>query len=233
MNFLGDTSDSAPAGRPACGRTISGVTMTNNSELFFCRLRERNNRPKNGMSPSPGILLSCSVTRLSSKSADGEALSGFQFDLGLHAARGESGNGGALERQAVREIERAYFGRHLQPDGSARRNGGREIDAHAELAKLNGNRAQPAAAALQRGKWEFAARQKTGGVIVQRQDVRLGQDLQPVLRLQRFNGRAQIQIGPEEENIQSVRQAEGGLAGRAGDAIAAATPNCSTAAEAE
>src|SRR4029077_13626070 len=36
------------------GRTISGVTITNSSELFLVIWRERNRFPKNGILPKPG-----------------------------------------------------------------------------------------------------------------------------------------------------------------------------------
>src|SRR5258708_11895072 len=92
------------------------------------------------------------------QAADSEALPGFELDFGLNAPRGKTGNGGSLKRESIREIERAYLGRYLQSDGSARSNGGREIDANAEFTKLDGHRAQARAAALQRGKRKFAAR---------------------------------------------------------------------------
>ena len=49
----------------ANGLTKSGVTTTSNSVLDLFNWRERNNCPRIGTSPSPGILFTTSVTRLS------------------------------------------------------------------------------------------------------------------------------------------------------------------------
>ena len=61
--------------------------------------------------------------------------------------------------------------------------------------------AESAAAALQRGIRKLAARQEAGRFSVNREHVRLGERLQHVLALQRLDGRAQIQIGPEQKDI--------------------------------
>ena len=52
----------------------------------------------------------------------------------------------------------------------------------------------------------MAARQKRGVLARSGQQVWLGQNLQNVLRLQRLDGRGQINVRPEEENIQQVVQ---------------------------
>ena len=144
------------------GRTSSGVTITSSSVLVLFSVREVKSLPSSGMSPSPGILLNCLGHALVQQAADDETLPFLQLDFGLHAARAQRRNRESLEYQAVGKVERADFGRHLQPDRPARRDYGSEIDAHAKLAELNGHCAEAAAAALQCGIRELAARQEAG-----------------------------------------------------------------------
>ena len=81
------------------------------------------------MSPRPGILLQVSVTRLSSSPAMAK-LCPLSSSISVCTRRVDSA--GMLKpwkTQAVGEVERTDFRRHLQADGAARRDVGQEVRA--------------------------------------------------------------------------------------------------------
>ena len=67
-----------------------------------------------------------------------------------------------------------------------------------------GYRAYASAASLQDRIREFAAGQEAGLLAVDRQHVRLGEDLEEAASLQGLDGGAEIEIGPEQEEVESV-----------------------------
>ena len=88
-NGVGKCSEggAVPAG---IGATISGVTITINSVLFFVRVIDWKNLPRIGMSPRNGIFSKLSVSVLSSRPPDHKALAIAQLHFGIHLARGDS-----------------------------------------------------------------------------------------------------------------------------------------------
>src|SRR5262249_52550612 len=119
------------------------------------------------------------------KTADREALTIFHLDVRRYAARRKCGDGEALKHQAVCKIERTHFGLDRKLQRAARRHYGRESEPNPEFAELNGHGAEPCAAALQGRIGKLAAREKAGVMSIDRQDIRLGEDLQEIAALQR------------------------------------------------
>src|SRR5579885_2073843 len=68
-NLIGAAGGSADAVFVCTGSTIRGVTKTMSSLLLRLIERERKRLPRTGISPMPGILLSWTVARLSSRPA--------------------------------------------------------------------------------------------------------------------------------------------------------------------
>ena len=81
----------------------------------------------------------------------------------------------------VREVQRTYFGGNVQMNVAIRLNHGREFQAHAELAKLNGNGGDSAGAWLHDGEGKFSSGEETGFFAIDRDQVGLGQNLEKIL----------------------------------------------------
>src|SRR3984893_17284332 len=107
-------------------------------------------------------------------------------------------------------------------------NYGGELQPHAELFERNGNCCK-ARAGLHNGEGKLTARQETGFLAVHRAQVGLGQDLQEILVLQGLNHGSEVDIGPEQKQIENV--ADGlvsryrvALTSRLGDLLRSETP---------
>src|SRR5262249_55618779 len=109
--------------------------------------------------------------------------------------------------RSVREIQRTDFGFDLQVDLAIAQNAGGETQTDAKFFELNRNLLETARSGHE-GVWEFAAGQELRLRAVQRQEVRLSQNLQQIPVLERFNCHAQIDIAPEEKNVEQVAQVE-------------------------
>ena len=57
---------------------------------------------------------------------------------------------------------------------------------------------------MEQRKWKLAASQETGFFTVDRDQIRLGQDLKQVLRLQCLNNGSEVNIRPEKKEVQNV-----------------------------
>jgi hypothetical protein len=99
---------------------------------------------------------------------------------------------------ALAKVERADFRRNFQMNVSVGHDDRGELQAHAEFLERNRDR-RKSGARLHDGERELAAGQEAGFLAVDRDQVGLGQNLQQVLGLQRFDDRAEINIGPERE----------------------------------
>ena len=116
----------------------------------------------------------------------------------LKRGHGESGNG-----QGIREIQRADFGRNLQVDVAVGRDHRGELQPHAEFLERNRHRSE-AVARLHDRERELAAGEETGFLAVHRNQIRLGENLQKILRLERLDHRAEVDVGTEQEQVQDV-----------------------------
>src|ERR1039458_1176423 len=97
--------------------------------------------------------------------------------------------GRKLRRTPKSRNTMAYLQRaHSQPDGPARGDDRKEMEAAAKLEKRDGYRAYAPAAALQDGIRKFAAGEEAGLLTVDGQDVGLRQDLEQAASLQGLDG---------------------------------------------
>ncbi len=87
---------------------------------------------------------------------------------------------------------------------------GVKVSRTPKFSKLDRDRAG-IGASLQDRDGKFAAHQEAGFFAVGGDEIRLVQGLQHVALLQRLDQRAQVQIRPEGENIQGIRNAECGV----------------------
>src|SRR6266536_532694 len=132
-----------------------------------------------------------------------KALAVLQLDFGLRPAGGNGRDGKAVEDRGVGEIQRADLGCQLEPHHIPL-DGPDKFQLYAKWLEDDRDRGATASPALHHRNRKFAAGQKLGGLAATRQQVRLRQDLRNVLLLRGTNGRTQIDVGPENENIQQV-----------------------------
>ena len=92
---------------------------------------------------------------------------------------------------------------------SARHDYGSEPQLHAEFLELDGDRVETLAG-LNDGKGELPAGKKTGFFAVDRDQIRLGQNLEQVLGLERLNHGANIEISASDKDIQEIADVDGG-----------------------
>ena len=81
----------------------------------------------------------------------------------------------------------------------------RKAELHAERLELHGDHRRDGAArggGRQDGKGKFAAGHEAGFLAVHRDQVGLGQHLQQIARLQGADGGADVEIRPEDEQVQ-------------------------------
>ena len=89
---------------------------------------------------------------------------------------------------------------------------GSEVQLHAERLELHRDHRRGGAAGRgggDGGEGERAAGQEAGVLAFQRDQVRLGQNLQQVPFLQGLDGGADVQVGPEGEEVQQVGEVDG------------------------
>src|SRR5580692_374413 len=157
----------------------------------------------------PGNLVELIRDAIIQQACDRKTLPIPQLHLGLRPIGGQRRNQKALDRQRIRKIKRTDFGLHFQvnhPVGSQR---WREVQAHSEFFELNrDSRESRTGCPLQDRKGKFAARQETRFLPRLRHQVRLGQDLQYVVLLERLDRRCKVNVRPEDENIQQVAEPE-------------------------
>src|SRR5208283_4631235 len=144
-----------------------------------------------------------------------ETLTILQFEFGLRLARADGGYGGSGDGDGVREVQRTDLGSDVQVDAAVRLNHGSELQAHAKLAKLNGDGGDSAGVLLRYRKGKFSSGQETGLFAVHRNQVGLGQNLQEIFLMQGLDDCSQVDVGAFHENIQKV--ADGGGRGRRRD----------------
>src|SRR6266853_3362919 len=125
----------------------------------------------------------------------------FKFRFCLTGAQGrnrEAGNG-----QSIAEVEGAHFGRNLQMNVTVRHNDGSELQFDAEILEGDCN-GRESLTGLDQRKWKLTASQETGFFTVDRDQIRLSQDLKQVLRLQCLNNGSEVNIRPEKKKVQNV-----------------------------
>src|SRR5258707_8077619 len=99
---------------------------------------------------------------------------------------------------------------------TVRHNDGSELQFDAEIFEGDCN-CRESLTGLDQRKWKLTASQETGFFTVDRDQIRLGQDLQQVLRLQGLNNGSEVNIRPEEKKVQNVIDSFGGCG--AGDLL--------------
>src|SRR5260370_34866205 len=121
---------------------------------------------------------------------NGEALAVLQQNLCFSLALRKRRNQEALQRDRIGEVESADFRRNLQVDRSGRGHGRGERELHSEGLELHRNHGRGRSAARRGSKHrerERTARQETGFFPLQRDQIRLGQNLNENLLLHRFD----------------------------------------------
>src|SRR6185437_2150808 len=137
----------------------------------------------------------------------------FQHYFGFGAALREGGDGEAFERNGIGVIERAHLRRNFQIDGAECRNRRSEIQLHAERFELHRDHRGGCASGgrrRDRGIRERAAGEEARLFSIERDEVRLRQNLQQVILLQRLDGGADVQVRPEGEEVQQIRKVDAG-----------------------
>src|SRR6267143_3398444 len=86
---------------------------------------------------------------------------------------------------------------------TARHNDGSELQFDAKIFEGDCN-GRESLTGLDQRKWKLAASQETGFFTVDRDQIRLGQDLKQVLRLQCLNNGSEVNIRPEKKKVQNV-----------------------------
>ncbi len=90
---------------------------------------------------------------------------------------------------------------------------GSEFQAHAELAKLDGDGGEAGRIGLDDREGKLTASEEAGFLAIDRDQIRLSQDLKKVALLQGLDDATEVHVGVEEKQVQQVGDA--GLAGEA------------------
>ena len=143
------------------------------------------------------------------EAGDHKALTFFEFDVGLHAACGESRDSESRKRHGVGKIDRRYFRLDVHLDGAVGSDGGIEIQANTILTELDSD-SPGVTAALQNRYRELTTSEEAGFFAVEGSQVWFGEDLQDVLVLKGTYGSTEIQVGAKCKYIQGIRNIEHG-----------------------
>src|SRR6185312_6278554 len=127
-----------------------------------------------------------------------------KFNLGIDPACIQGGDGGSLDGERVRKVERTDLRRNVQANRAAGRDIGQEVQANTEFPERHGDLTDAAASALQVREREFAAGDKARFLAVHGEHVGFGQDLQNVLTGKCLDGGADIGGRVEQHQIQRV-----------------------------
>src|SRR5438477_1151492 len=142
---------------------------------------------------------------------DGETLPIGELHLGFDAIRGDCRDDETLQSEGIGEIQRADLGLNLQMDLPVWGQGGSEIQTDAKLFELNGDSGKTGTAArLQDREWEFATSQEAGLFPRFGHQVRFGQNFQGIASFERLNRGREIDVGPKDEDIEQVTEADCG-----------------------
>src|ERR1035437_7262041 len=136
---------------------------------------------------------------------NGEALAFAEFNLGLHFSYVDGGHLKTGYLHAIGEVERADFWSDLQMDGSARSDGGNEVETDSKFLELNrdgGSRT----GSLYHGIGIFASGEEAALLAVLREHVGLSEDLHKTFAFEGLNGSAKIEARKEGEKVKLVRQ---------------------------
>src|SRR5580704_3223761 len=155
-----------------------------------------------------GYLLELLGDAIVHQTGDRVTLSVGKIHFGLEAIRCQSGDDEPLQSQSVCEIQRANLGLDLQVDQPIGSQSWREVQTHSELFELNGDACKTSASArgLEDREGKLAAGQKAGVFAGFRHQVGFGEDLQYVLFLQGFDGGGEIDVRPEDENVEQIAE---------------------------
>src|ERR1039458_3195176 len=146
------------------------------------------------------------------QAGDGETLAILENHFGFDAALGQGGNHKSLQRDRVGEVQAADFGRDFEIDGALRRNRRCEIELHAVGFELHRDHWRGGAAGGRSGdrrERKTAAGEETGVLALEREQIRLGENLQQILFLQSLDRRADVEIRDEREEVEQIGEVDG------------------------
>ena len=141
------------------------------------------------------------------QTGNSKTLSLRQLDFSIHISNGNTRHCESLNGQTVRIVKCTDFRRHLQVDCAPRGNRRNEVQANTKLPELNRDSVgSPYAATLHHGIRKFAASQEASLLAILGKNVGLSEGLQQSLGFKSLNCCAEIDVRPEQQNIQSVRK---------------------------
>src|SRR6185503_11076401 len=140
---------------------------------------------------------------------DAKRLPVFQFDLSFCPAGGYRRNAESRNCQPVGKVQGTDFGGDVQPNHIVVAYCAGKVQAHAEGLELNGD-AGKSLAGLNNGKGKLTSSEEGCFLTVHRHQVGLGQNFKNGLLLQVLDGRAQVDVRPEQEDVQQVTELQRG-----------------------
>ena len=160
--------------------------------------------------PEPGELARQTGHPIIHQTGDHKTLPILQLKFGLGAPCAQGRNTEARNRQTISEIEGTDLGGHLEVNVAIRHDHGSKCQLHPEIFELNGDRGETLPG-LNHGEGKLAAGQKLSFLAVDRDQIRLGQDLQQVFLLERLDDRAEVDVAAKKKEVERVADANGWL----------------------
>ncbi len=88
-------------------------------------------------------------------------------------------------------------------------NYGSKFQAHTKFTKLNSDGGDAACAGLHHGEGEFSSGEEAGFFAIDGDEIGLGENLQQVLRLERFDYGAEMNLRVKEKLVEDIRYGRG------------------------
>ena len=193
----------APAG---IGFTISGVTITISSVLCPGPLNRLEEPAENWNIAEKRDLQESFGFAIIQQPADGKALAILKLDFRLHPAHRNGGHGESGDGDGIREVQGADFRSNLETDGSARRDGGDEVQPDAIVLELDCDDCSSACScALSHWIGVFTACKKAGLFAILGKHVGLGECFNQTSCFKSFDGRSKVNPGIEGKELQRIR----------------------------
>src|SRR5208283_4635704 len=138
------------------------------------------------------------------QSGNDKTLAILQLEFGIGLAGADGGNGRAGNADGVGVVERAHLGHDMHMNVAIGLDYGGELEAHTELAELNGDGCDAAGVLLRHGKRKFTSGEKTGFLAIDGNQIGFGQYLQETFLLEGLDHCAQMNLRVKEEQVQQV-----------------------------
>src|ERR1017187_2413457 len=141
------------------------------------------------------------------QSANCKALAVLKFDFRPHSANRNGRHSESGDGDGIREVERADFRRHLETDGSARRNGGDEVQPDTIVLELDCDDCTRArATALSHWIGVFTTCKEAGLFAILCKHVGFSERLNQAPGLKGFDGCSKVNPWVKGEELQRIRE---------------------------